>query len=114
MKCPVTFKQATSPTGLSTTVTALLLTNEHLKSTGGAFKLQESSSGVLPQYEPNSTHCMNQHDGVVFFDLAAKMADMHINHVVQGRRTIGLPPDILGQHFARQHFVRAGAIDKHA
>ena len=50
---------------------------------------------------PDASNCVNQAIAFLRVDLLPKPRHLHIDDVVQRRRASRLPPDVAGQHFAR-------------
>src|SRR5438128_5322193 len=57
-----------------------------------------SSSRVLPENEPNTTHGMDEFHALLVVDFASKVGDVDINHVVQRRRAVRFTPHVLCEH----------------
>ena len=60
---------------------------------------------ALPKHEPNSADGMNQACVAVEIDLLAQARHLHVDDVVERRRSPRLLPDVAGEHFPRDEMA---------
>ena len=56
---------------------------------------------MFPKDGTDAADCVNEGNGMGEIELSTEPRDVHVDQVVEGRRSPALLPDVAGQHFTR-------------